>query len=77
MARNDFRNYMAPEFQAQQGPALDWMPWQENTMEQDMGNISDQLKLKLGSSGNTKGGMMPGAEGKAGPMAGGGGKGSL
>lgn len=69
MALDSFRRFMAPDFQAQQGPALDWMPWQEDATTENVGNIVGQLKQPKVQMG-TKGGAMPSVEGKANPAGG-------
>lgn len=53
MANTDFKRFMAPDFQAQQGPALDWMPWQEDATAGNVGSVVDQLK-QSGKMGGAK-----------------------
>lgn len=65
MANDQFRKFMSPDFQASSQPVMDWMPWDQNNDAANMGSIVDLLKPKLQQqSPMTKGGGMPGMEGK-------------
>ncbi len=68
MAMDQFRKYMAPDFQAPQGPIMDWqqMGSESEGVGQDVGSILKLLKPKEKPLDGGKDAMMAGAAGKGG-----------
>ena len=66
MPYDQMRKYMAPDFQAQAAPQLEWMPWEQNNDTANMGNIVDQLKQRQskpkGAAGSAIGGVTQGMQ---------------